>query len=99
MPNTRRSWSRRDPQKNCKNRWASYHDLPIGFFIDYGIANTDMDAVDGGGGGESSALAGAGMDSASLFQGIVELPQICRCDLGKLLLPRIGLDVVFHRRT
>lgn len=45
MRSTRRSWIGCDlliHRKNYKSRWASHHDLPIGFIIDYGIAACEI---------------------------------------------------------
>ena len=54
-----------------------------------------MDAVDGGR-GETGTLTGARADPAARLERVVEFSQICCRDLGELLVPQAGFDVMLH---
>ena len=64
----------------------------IGVLVNLAVEG-GVDAVDGGR-GEAGTLAWAGIEPAALLERLVKRSQIRRRDLGKFLLPQIGLDMV-----
>ena len=54
-----------------------------------------MDAVDGSA-GQPSVLTMSRFYPTALLQGIVELSEVSRCQLGEQFCPQAGLHMMFH---